>query len=414
MSRKLWENRSAIFEGVLLFAVFGLNYIIMYQSSTTFVISVSFVITFLFFLFFVVRFNMRVKRIVTRLTREIAKLPDDLSEKHYDVQDETKDFYDELSGAKRKLNETGRMRQELMEIANTVATNMEFDKLLKDLLPKINEATHSMCTAFYSANYSTNKLEIKHSIGFSKNIYGEFDLTLGEGFVGQAAIKNEITIYQDIPDDTLFKIRSFLGEMQPRSILVMPVRGQDSGGVLVCASVKDYTREDRDKIEMIRHYMGIAANNGLSYEQNKRLTNELSFQNKLIQDQHQNMQDKLEEKTQLLSFVVDYFGDGCIFALDTRGIILIWNKGAERVHGISAGNAINRNMERVCEENKWQPISSAFQKALREGSCRAEHIRIDSPSGEELYYDGTMTCIYNSDERRQPIGVLITLQEVPA
>ncbi|MCL2708291.1 MAG: GAF domain-containing protein [Defluviitaleaceae bacterium] len=408
----LVEYRMVVMEGLLLFAIL----IATITSASAADINQATVLTLcvgvsiLILLYVSLRYLTHAKKMIRHMTDEIKILPEDLSEKPGDhVRGVARVFYEELSRVKKLLDKKGRMRQELLEIVNVVASNMEFETLLHDLVPKLNEATQSNCSAFYTVNQSTGKLEIKHSVGFSKNIYGEFDVSLNEGFIGIAAAKNEVMIVQDIPDDTVYFVRTFLGKIKPKSLIVVPVSCQDKvTGVLVCASIRVFTREDRDMIDLIRHYLGVAVNNGFNYDRTKRLTNELTFQNKLIQDQHEDMKKRLDEKTRLLSHVMDYFGESCLYVIDARGIVLVWNGGAERMHGIAAGAAIGRGIDRVYEDGGWPAISRHIPRAIKDGAYSERFVR---PVGEggEAAYEIKMTCLYN--DAREAIGILIEIKD---
>lgn len=410
MNRKINDNLATVLEAGFLLLIFGLVFVTMAQNPTRLIITVNFCITILLFIYLTVRSNRRIKNAVRRITDEISTLPNNLSEKSYDhIQDETRVFYEELTRVKRMIDQQSRMRQELLDIVNTVATNMEFGKLLRELMPRFNEATRSSCSAFYTVNSSTHKLEIKHSVGFSKNIYSEFDLTLGEGMIGQGALKGEITLYRDIPEDTIYTIRTFLGKIKPRCLMVVPVLTQDNlSGVLVCAGIYDYTREDREMVELIRQYLGVAVNNGVNYEKTKRLTNELTFQNKLIQDQHEEMKKKLNEKTELLNCLVNYIGNDCIYALDQNKTVLVWNKGAERIHGITGHLAIGKKIDRLYEEHHWPPMEAQLQTALKDGAYSECFWRY-GPDGVKLKYELAITCIHT--EENNPFGVIIRIRE---
>jgi two-component system chemotaxis sensor kinase CheA len=252
--------------------------------------------------YIIVRAKRRAEHYIRRATIEITKLTDEKTDKKTDAYPEAlKPFMTELEQVKIHIGKKGFMRQEFLAIANIVASYMEIEKLLHDLLPKLNNITHSTCSAFYGVNHSTNKLELRYSTGFSGNIYKEFDLTLSEGLIGVAAASKNITLYRDIPEDTVYVTRTVLGKIMPRSLMVVPIIAQEqTAGVLVCASIYDYTQDDQDMLELIRNYIGVAVINGANYEKTKRLANELVFQNKLIQEQYEDMKRKLNEKSQQL------------------------------------------------------------------------------------------------------------------
>jgi putative methionine-R-sulfoxide reductase with GAF domain len=362
-------------------------------------------------IFIIVHAEWRIRETVKMLTAEVDNLATDLSDKDYnDVSVDTRAFYNALKSTKLALDKKGRNRQELLDIVNAVASHNEIGKLLRNLLPRLNDATRSSCSAFYSINASTNKLEIKHSVGFSKNIYSEFDINLGEGLVGQAAAKNEITYYRDIPEDTVYFVRTFIGKLKPRSMMVVPVLSNDTPtGVLVCVSIYDYTQDDRDMIELIRYYVGVAVSNGANYERTLRLTGELQFQNKLIQDQHEQMKTRLDEKTAWLNAMLGYTGVNVACALDVRGIVVIWSDTAARVYGVSAKNAVGKYFDRICEDNGWPSAGKVLQEALLRGSADETCNRAPSNAPRQTV-SLNLRCVY--DAQREPLGVLISINEI--
>jgi transcriptional regulator with GAF, ATPase, and Fis domain len=230
----------------------------------------------------------RFRNIIKGLTDEIGGITRSLEPKeHPNFDDDTQLFYAMLEAVKRTFNLRERARREILELSQCVAMNPEFDKLLKELMPKIVTMTKSNCGAFYTVNVNSGKMMLKHSIGFGKNIYAEFDLSLGEGFMGNVRLNDTAVVVTDIADDTIYMVRTFLGKIKPRSIMVIPVHHEGQlTGVLVCASVSAYTEDDRVVADLIKFHMGVAVGNGIHFDRTKRLTNELSFQNNLIQDQY--------------------------------------------------------------------------------------------------------------------------------
>ena len=409
MRRILKENRVPIIVFFAVLVVFVLNLSLINNDTNQLTLIRVYTTSQIFVVLLILFYILRVKSIMIKAAGEIKKLPDDLSDKSYEhIVNEMSVFYHEMASAKKTLEQKRKTRQELLDIVNTIASNMDFETLLKELLPKLNEAARSFCSAFYTVNQNTGKLELKHSVGFSKNIYSEFDITLGEGIVGEAVVKGEVAIYQDIPDDTVYMVRTFIGKIKPKSLIIVPVHNQEQvTGVLVSASIYNYTREDTDMIELIRQYLGIAVNNGVNYDKNKRLTSELTFQNKLIQDQHEDMKKRLDEKIQLLNNIVETtVVDSCLYALDIKGVIQIWNKGAERIHGIKAKQAIGRNIETVYDEANWPSVSKSIQRSIKEGGF-TESFWFNSPSGYRFRYEMTMTCMYNEDG--EPVGIITVI-----
>ena len=306
-------------------------------------------------------------------------------------------FYTEVESLRATLADKESDRQGMMQVLNTIATNIELEKMLEDIMPQVVEATRSICSAFYLINPVTDMLEIKHSIGFGKNLYAQFDQKLGEGIMGQTANSREIRVLRDIPEDTVYLARTFLGTLKPRNIMVVPIVNQDQMlGMLMLASVYDYTQDHIDNMGLMRYYLGVAVHNGVSYEKNKRLTNELKFQNKLIQDLNADLERKVRDRTTFLNDVIDSIKDYAIYALDTNGIIVAWNAGAENLLEFKATEVIGKHVEVIYKDDpdRMEKMQRRIDAALREGR-HSESGWMQKPSGTSCYFEMTLFARYS-------------------
>ena len=312
-------------------------------------------------------------------------------------EDGLEQFYTEVESLRAMLAEKESDRQSMMQVLNTIATNIELEKMLEDIMPLVVEATRSICSAFYLINPVTDMLEIKHSIGFGKNLYAQFDQKLGEGIMGQTANSREIRVLRDIPEDTVYLARTFLGTLKPRNIMVVPIVNQDHMlGVLMLASVYDYTQDHIDNMGLMRYYLGVAVHNGVSYEKNKRLTNELKFQNKLIQDLNADLERKVRDRTTFLNDVIDSIKDYAIYALDTNGVIVAWNSGAENLLELKAADVIGKHVEVIYKEDpdRIEKMQRSIDAALREGRYSESGWRQKS-GGTSCYFEMTLFARYS-------------------
>jgi PAS domain S-box-containing protein len=250
--------------------------------------------------------------------------------------EDMKEIFDTMAGLYENLREKEAGRTRFLNMLNTMTSNMEIEKLFEDLMPKLVENLKSNWGAFYLANNATGKLELKSALGFSKNIYNEFDLTIGEGLIGSAAGLTEITVLREIPSDTVFVTKTFLGKIHPKNIMIVPVINNDQLiGVLCLASIYEYTSEQMAIVNMLKYYLGIALGNCVIYERTKRLTNELQFQNSLIQSLNEELENKVSDRSLFLKNIIDSITDYSIYVIDKDGIVLEWNKGAEFSLGYS-------------------------------------------------------------------------------
>ena len=311
--------------------------------------------------------------------------------------DDLRQFYSEVESLRAMLADQESDRQGMMQMLNTIATNIELEKMLEDIMPQVVEATRSVCSAFYLTNPITDMLEIKHSIGFGKNLYAQFDQKLGEGIMGQTANSREIRVLRDVPHDTVYVARTFLGTLKPRNIMVVPIVNQDKMlGVLMLASIYDYTQDHIDNMGLMRYYLGGALHNGMSYEKNKRLTNELKFQNKLIQDLNADLERKVRDRTTFLNDVIDSIKDCAIYALDINGIIVAWNTGAENLLELKASEVMGKHVEVIYESDpsRMEKVQRRIDLALREGRYSESGWRQKS-NGTNCFFEMTLFARYS-------------------
>lgn len=306
-------------------------------------------------------------------------------------------FYDKLKEVHGELAKKENTRREVLTIANSIAVNMELTDLLDDLLPKIIKATDSACAAFYMANHLTNKLEIKASVGFSKSIYGDFDMTMGEGLIGQTG--KDIKIIKDIPDDSVFFIKTYLGKIKPKSIMIIPIIDRDVlVGVLSLASLFNFKDDQNEIIELMRYYVGVSIGNAKTYEQTKRLTNELRFQNTLIQNLNEDLERKVDSRTVFLNNIIDSILDYAIYAFDNKRCITAWNKAAEQILGFLKDEVIGKNVEDILPDNYQAGggLQNKIELATRNGRYEESGRRVKK-DGAYYFYEYSMFPMYNAE-----------------
>ena len=313
-------------------------------------------------------------------------------------------LYEAFGKLRKNLKHQKEKQDIILKIANTLAINIELEKLLEELLPNVIEGTKSHWGAFYIMNPITGKLEIKASRGLSKNVYKEFDVNIGEGLVGQAALDHKIKIIRDIPIDTVYVARTFLGKIKPKSIMTVPILFQGSMmGILILSSIYNYKEEQVDIMKVIRYYLGVAISNGLTYERTQRLSKELKFQNQLIQNMHDELEDKVRERTDFLDNIINSIRDYSIISLDKDGFITTWNKGAELLKGYKAEEVIGDHISILysSEEVQKGKVENQLEVAVEKGQYVEYGWRIKK-DGEVFFADTIITPMY--DDHNNLIG----------
>lgn len=309
---------------------------------------------------------------------------------------EITELYDTIESLHNSLVSQNHSKDYVLNIINSIALNIELSELLEDMLPKIIAGTKSNWGAFYLYNPQSEKMELESSIGFTKNIYQQFDIELGEGFVGKSAQTDEITVFNDIPDDTVYISKTFLGKIKPRSIMTVPIRSEsETIAVLLLAGLYDYGEEQLEIIKLIRYYMASAVANGLTYERTKRLKNELTFQNQLIQNMNEELESKVETRTTFWSNIINSIVDYAIVALDVDGNILMWNKGAELLRGYDEEEVIGRHVSETYLDSDRNDALERLKAAKRDGKYE-DYSWITSKDGSVINAHRIVAAVYDA------------------
>ena len=313
--------------------------------------------------------------------------------------DKFTETYRAIEKLQANLRNREKMREEVLQLVNTAASNMELSAMIAEFIPKIAEATSSEWGAFYQLNHTTNKLELKYSLGFSRNIYSEYDMSIGEGFVGKAAVTKRVQILKDIPDDTIYITRTVLGKIKPKNLMTVPVINQDKIlGVIVLASIYEYTNYNTQLMEFVNHYLGLTIGNGITYERTKRLTNELQFQNKLILNLNEELEDKVRERTTFLNSVINSIQDYAIYSIDLHGYITTWNRCAERIFDFSTEEVLGEHINMIYsdEDVKSGKINSMIE-AVKESGRYSEKERRVRRDGSQHYIEFVLFAMYDNE-----------------
>ncbi len=233
------------------------------------------------------------------------------------------------------------------EILASTSASMEIEKFFDAIMQKLLDLTQSNWIAFYLVDKNINKLQIKSSIGFSQKIYKQFDITVGEGFVGAVAATGQVKIIADIPDDTIYLSHTILGKIKPKSLLLVPVVDDDEvvEGVVVLGSLYGYNDDHVNTMYKIRSCISIAIYNNNFYNVSQRLSKEIKFQNQLIQDLNTDQELKIAERTKFLLDVYDSMSELVVLAVDTSYTILFANSSAAKIFNMPKDDLVGKNIQ---------------------------------------------------------------------
>lgn len=346
---------------------------------------------------------------LTRVTQAITNSTDTGEDILFDEAKgvEMASLYLAAQQLQQKFKKENNIHLAALTIINALALNIELNSLIDAVLPKILSVTKSNWGVFYIYNKATEKMELKHSIGLSRNVYREFDVSIGEGMIGIAAQTREISIFKDIPDDTVYENKTFLGKINPKSIMTIPILSQDAVvAVIAVASMYNYTKEQRVAMNMVRNYLGLAVSNCLTYERTQRLSKELQFQNELIQNMNDELEKKVSERTRFLNRIINNINDYMIVILNKEGNITTWNAGAEAIRGYSASEVIGKNITDLCASaEEKQQVSENLKVAREKGQFSEQNWRARR-NQDKYFADVLITSLWEDSEEFQGYAII--------
>ncbi|MBR1443646.1 MAG: GAF domain-containing protein [Firmicutes bacterium] len=324
-----------------------------------------------------------------------------------------KDVVESIEELKTSIEEKDHIYEIMNKILVSTVTNMELQNFFKNVMSDIMELVESNWAVFYNVNKITNRLEIADSVGFGNSLYSQFDISIEEGALGQAVAKNEIKIIKDLPDDSIFVTKSFLGKVVPKNVMVVPIDDDnDVLGVMALASVYYYTDTHIEIMKKISKYIAYAINNGNYYNKNIRLANELKFQNQLIQNLNDDLEVKIKERTTLLDNILNGVSGAAIISIDKNKRIKMINNEAIRLFDLT--DAVGKNVNFIFSNR-----NDEFEKKVNKGfDILTEKERITdscdyiAKDGEKYRFDMEMFCMYNDVGESNGITAVIRMKNI--
>lgn len=186
------------------------------------------------------------------------------------------------------------------EITQTLVDAKDLPAFRTNILKKIVKVTGSQMGVYFVLNSDTNIFEPFTSIGVTPGILKPFDAPTLEGELGMVVETEKIAHIKDIPEDSIFRFRTFTGTILPKEIISIPViiDGVVSG-IVSLASIKPYPLKVFDIMEQPwRRGFGTALSNMQANAETARLAAELKETNQELAAQSEELESQAEELQQ--------------------------------------------------------------------------------------------------------------------
>lgn len=125
--------------------------------------------------------------------------------------------------------------------------------------------------------------------------------------------------------------------------------------------------------------------------------------------QEARMQEWLE------NFIISASSDAIMFA-DREGVIRLWNSGAEKMFGFTAGEAMGQSLDLIIPENLRGRHWDGYARVMASGSSRYSADLLSAPAvrkdGTRLSTEFSMVMVKN--EAGEMLGVAAIIRDVSA
>lgn len=193
------------------------------------------------------------------------------------------------------------MQTSIVRISELLQGEKTVTELGNQILTALAEILDIQIASIFFNNNKELILTSSYSYNVRKSNSNKFKF--GEGLVGQAALEQKTLIYTDVPDDYI-SIKSGLGEITPRVILVIPlVYQKEVVAVVELGSTKEITNVKLDFIAQISENIAIAFNSIITRTEMKVLLTKTQSQAEELRVQQEelvNSNKDLEEQTNAL------------------------------------------------------------------------------------------------------------------
>ncbi len=129
---------------------------------------------------------------------------------------------------------------------NQLISTNNINELYSIVTSELCKRTNANSSVLYVLDSQTDKLILSQSYAAPPNRITKTEFKLNEGFVGEYALKSDITIISDIPKD-YYNITSSLGRIDSVEIAFIPLRIDNSlFGILEVATIKKLSEFDKE------------------------------------------------------------------------------------------------------------------------------------------------------------------------
>jgi signal transduction histidine kinase/HAMP domain-containing protein len=178
------------------------------------------------------------------------------------VKDNINEMIRNLRDTTLRNDEQDWLKTNLAKFTRMLQGQRDFLTVGRLILSELAPLVSAQQGAFYMVDSSNGESELKLLAGYAQHESNgaKNRFKLGEGLVGQAALEKRSLLITEIPGD-YGKVRSGLGEFQPRNIVVLPILFEgEVKAVMELSSVERFSPAHQAFLEQLTESIGIILN----------------------------------------------------------------------------------------------------------------------------------------------------------
>ena len=202
---------------------------------------------------------------------------------------------------------TARVDSLLLEVADVVNATLDLDTLMRRVAELIRKVIDYEIFAILLLNEKTQDMKIRFQVGHPPEIAERFHVKVGEGVTGQAALRREAVLINDVE-----KFSNYIeGPKGVRSELAVPliIKNRVIGVIDIEAPTPNYfTDEHKDLLALIASRIAIGIENARLYTRISRQAKTLILLNEISRELTSilNLDQLFKRVGDLLTRVIDY------------------------------------------------------------------------------------------------------------
>jgi PAS domain S-box-containing protein len=289
----------------------------------------------------------------------------------------------------QKVSEEHAERTWLQTGKNLLSERLRGEKSLPEVSKEIIDFLAGYIVVQIGTVYilESDQFVLQYAYGIKSNLTPSFPV--GEGMVGQVALKKSLTVFDDVPKN-YFQIKSSLGRQIPDSIVILPVVFNDKSiAVIELAKVGKFTPIQLKLLEEVAENIAISVNTSLNQESLKDLLEKLQLQ-----------KNDMEKTALELAKQVDCLNNAAIVSIaDANGDIIYVNDKFCEISKYSREELIGQNHRIVKSGKQPDGLFVGMWKLISQGRVWNGEILNKAKDGSYYWVDTTITPFRGLDGR---------------